>query len=310
MTNAEVRSALGATGVWIGRQLGLTPAAEAKEAAAEIEGLGYGSLWVSETPIGKDPFSLAAVLLGATERLPFGTGIANVWARDANATQAAALTLAEAYPGRFLLGIGVSHLPAVVRRGGTYEKPLQKMTSYLEQLDAVPYEGAKPAVAPPRLLAALRTKMLGLARDHSDGAHPYFVPPAHTARAREVLGPEPLLIPEQAVLLETDPARARELGREHTTYYLALPNYRNNLLALGFTEDDLADGGSDRLVDAIVAWGSVEDVRTRVKEHLDAGADHVDPRAAVNDHGCSVIWPRGGAANQYLARQIHLADAK
>lgn len=276
MTNAEVRDALGSTGVWIGRQLGLTPAAEAKEATAEIEGLGYGSLWVSETPTAKDPFSLAAVLLGATSRLPFGTGIANVWARDANATHGAAMALADAFPGRFLLGIGVSHMPAVARRGGSYEKPLQKMTSYLQQLDAVPYEGAKPAVTPPRLLAALRTKMLELARDHSDGAHPYFVPPAHTARAREVLGAEPLLIPEQAVLLETDPARARELGREHTKYYLALPNYRNNLLALGYTEDDLGeDGGSDRLVDAIVAWGSVEDVRARVKEHLDAGADHV-----------------------------------
>jgi probable F420-dependent oxidoreductase len=270
-----MRDTLGATGVWIGRQLGLTPAAEAREAAAEIEALGYGSLWVSETPIGKDPFSLSAILLGATERLPLGTGIANVWARDANATQAAALTLAEAYPGRFLLGIGVSHMPAVAVRGGTYEKPLQKMTSYLQELDAVPYEGAKPAVAPPRLLAALRTKMLELARDHADGAHPYFTPPSHTARAREVLGAGPLLIPEQAVLLETDPGRARAVGREHTSYYLALPNYRNNLLTLGFTEDDFADGGSDRLVDAVVAWGSVDDVQSRVREHLDAGADHV-----------------------------------
>ncbi|GAB3401327.1 LLM class oxidoreductase [Flindersiella endophytica] len=270
-----MRDTLGATGVWIGRQLGLTPAGEAREAAAEIEGLGYGSLWVSETPTAKDPFSLAAVLLAATERLPFGTGIANVWARDANATHGAAMALADAFPGRFLLGIGVSHLPAVARRGGTYEKPLQKMTSYLHQLDAVPYEGAEPAAAPPRVLAALRTKMLELARDHADGAHPYFTPPEHTARAREVLGAGPLLIPEQAVLLETDPTRARELGREHTQYYLALPNYRNNLLALGFTEDDLANGGSDKLVDAIVAWGSVDDVRTRIRAHLDAGADHV-----------------------------------
>jgi probable F420-dependent oxidoreductase len=275
MTNAEVREALGSAGVWIGRQLGLVPAAESRQAAAEIEELGYGSLWVSETPIGKDPFSLSAILLAATERLPVGTGIANVWARDANATQAAAMTLAEAYPGRFLLGIGISHQPAVARRGGTYQKPLQKMVEYLDQIDAVPYEGARPAAAPPRVLAALRPKMLDLARDRADGAHPYFVPPEHTARARSALGAEPLLIPEQAVLLETDPGRARSLGREHTNYYLALPNYRNNLLTLGFTEDDFADGGSDRLVDAVVAWGSVDDVQSRVREHLDAGADHV-----------------------------------
>jgi probable F420-dependent oxidoreductase len=277
MTNAEVRATLGATGVWIGRHLSLATAGEAKEAAAEVEALGYGSLWVSESPGGKDPFSLAMLLLGATERLPLGTGIANIWARDATATNAAAVTIADAYPRRFLLGIGVSHLPAVEKRGGAYEKPLQKMTEYLKELDAAPpHEGLRPIIKPPRLLAALRTKMLELARDRADGAHPYCVPPSHTARAREVLGDGPLLIPEQAVLLETDPARARDISRQqHVAYYLALPNYVNNLLALGFTDHDLADGGSDRLVDALVAWGSVDDIRARVQEHLDAGADHV-----------------------------------
>ncbi|MFD2079863.1 probable F420-dependent oxidoreductase, MSMEG_4141 family [Actinopolymorpha cephalotaxi] len=276
---------LGAVGVW-SSSLNWASAASAREAAAEIEELGYGSLWVSETPLSKEPFTNTAVLLAATARIPMGTGIANVWARDATAARAATLTLSEAFPGRFLLGLGVSHLPAVEARGGQYARPLAKMRDYLDQLEGgAPYEANRGTEDPPVVLAALRQKMLELARDRTQGAHPYFVPPEHTARAREVLGAGPLLIPEQAVLVETDPDKARALGREHTSYYLRLPNYTNNLRTLGFTDEDFGDGGSDRLVDAIVAWGDVDAVRTRVRAHLDAGADHVLLQAVAPEHG-------------------------
>jgi probable F420-dependent oxidoreductase len=271
---AAVRQRLGQVGTWIAALNGL-PAGQVREAAAEIEELGYGSLWLADTPVTKDPFSNAAILLAATDRLVLGTGIANVWGRDAAAMNAGAKTLGEAFPGRFLLGLGVSHQPAVDARGHTYERPLAKMRSYLQEMAGAAYAAEEPAEPVPCVLAALRPKMLELARDRTDGAHPYFVPSSHTARAREILGPGPLLIPEQAVLVETDVGRARELAREHTAYYLRLPNYVNSLRALGFTDDDVADGGSDRLVDAVVAWGSVDTVRARVKEHLDAGADHV-----------------------------------
>ncbi|GAA2756792.1 TIGR03620 family F420-dependent LLM class oxidoreductase [Actinopolymorpha rutila] len=279
---------LGSVGVWSGA-LNWASAAAAREAAAEIEELGYGSLWVSEVPVAKEPFANLAVLLAATARIPMGTGIANVWARDATATRAAALTLSESFPGRFVLGLGVSHLPAVEARGGEYERPLAKMRGYLDQLEGgAPYEGTRPSDDPPVVLAALRQKMLELARDRTQGAHPYFVPPEHTARAREVLGAGPLLIPEQAVVVDTDPDRARALAREHTANYLRLPNYTNNLRTLGFTDEDLENGGSDRLVDAIVAWGDVDAVRARVRQHLDAGADHVLLQSIAPERGLGI----------------------
>lgn len=273
MTAGTVRR-MGRIGVWHGGMLGASSASRARGFAAEVEELGYGSLWIGEA-LGKEAFAHAAILLGATRRLVLGTGIANIWARDPSAMRAGAATLAEAYPERFVLGIGVSHRPLVEARGTTYQKPLQQMRTYLEAMRATPYQGPEPAEAPPVVLAALRSKMLRLAADHADGAHPYLTPPEHTARAREVLGEGKLLIPEQSVLLETDPARARELIRREKARYLRLPNYVNNLRTLGFGDDDLADGGSDRLIDALVAWGSVEKVQARVKEHLDAGADHV-----------------------------------
>jgi probable F420-dependent oxidoreductase len=269
-----VRARLGRVGTWVSA-LSQLPAAAAREAAAEIEELGYGSVWIGESPLTKEPFTSAAILLHATRTLPVGTGIANVWSRDPATMNAAAQTLGEAFPGRFLLGLGVSHAPTVTRQGHSYERPLAKMTSYVEQMETANYAPAPPAEPVPWVLAALRTKMLELARDRTDGVHPYFVPTSHTARAREVLGPGPLLIPEQAVLVETDPTRARELAREHASFYLTLPNYVNNLRALGFTDEDCANGGSDRLVDAIVAWGDVDAIKARIDEHLAAGADHV-----------------------------------
>ncbi|MGH3486405.1 MAG: LLM class F420-dependent oxidoreductase [Actinopolymorphaceae bacterium] len=269
-----VKQRLGKVGTWIFAVNGL-PASQARDVAAEIEELGYGSLWLADTPMTKDPFSHAAVLLAATQRLTLGTGIANVWGRDATAMNAGAKTLGEAFPDRFILGLGVSHQPSVAARGHTYARPLAKMRGYLEEMAAATYVAAEPKEPVPCVLAALRPKMLELARDRTDGAHPYFVPTTHTAQARDILGAGPLLIPEQAVLVEADAGRARDLGREHMSPYLQMPNYVNSLLALGFTDEDVAEGGSDRLVDAIVAWGPVDAVRARVQEHLDAGADHV-----------------------------------
>jgi probable F420-dependent oxidoreductase len=286
---------IGRVGVWH-PMIGKAPAEEARRAAARIEELGYGSVWVNEGWGSKDPFAVAAIVLGATARVAVGTGIANLWSRDATAMAAAGVTLAEAYPGRFLLGIGVSHAPMVGGRGHVYEKPLTTMRTYLDAMD----EAAQilPKAEAPRILAALRPKMLELSRDRADGAHTYFVPPQHTALAREILGPDRLLIPEQAVVIESDPARAREIARTHMAYYLTLPNYLNNLRTLGFTDADFADGGSDRLADTIVAWGDPDTIATRVQAHLDAGADHV----AVQP-----LSPGSPNLEEALAQLAHLA---
>ncbi|MFI7091825.1 LLM class F420-dependent oxidoreductase [Streptomyces lydicus] len=286
MQQQALASRIGRIGVWHGG-LGRIPAATARRAAAEIEQLGYGALWFGEGPGTKEAFSHAALLLAATERITVATGIANIWGRDAAAANGAAHTLAEAYDGRFLLGLGASHAPIVNLRGHTYAKPLAAMRDYLDGMDAAPYEGPVAEPPPARVLAALGPKMLELARDRAAGAHPYLVPTDHTARAREILGAGPLLAPEQAVVLETDPAKARAAARAHTRFYLELPNYVGNLRRFGFDDDDFTGGGSDRLVDALVAWGDVDAVRRRVQEHLDAGADHValQPLAADGDLG-------------------------
>ncbi|MFI0222787.1 LLM class F420-dependent oxidoreductase [Streptomyces lydicus] len=286
MQQQALASRIGRIGVWHGG-LGRIPAATARRAAAEIEQLGYGALWFGEGPGTKEAFSHAALLLAATERITVATGIANIWGRDAAAANGATHTLAEAYDGRFLLGLGASHAPIVNLRGHTYAKPLAAMRDYLDGMDAAPYEGPVAEPPPARVLAALGPKMLELARDRAAGAHPYLVPTDHTARAREILGDGPLLAPEQAVVLETDPAKARAAARAHTRFYLELPNYVGNLRRFGFDDDDFTGGGSDRLVDALVAWGDVDAVRRRVQEHLDAGADHValQPLAADGSLG-------------------------
>jgi probable F420-dependent oxidoreductase len=271
---AAAREQLGRVGVWMGG-LGRAPWPEARDAARRIESLGYGALWLSETPTGREPLAHAGLLLGATERIPIATGIASIWSRDALAARNGALALAEAHPGRFTLGLGVSHAPAVRLRGQEYDKPLTAMRAYLDGLDAAPYQGAEPAVPVPLVLAALRPRMLGLARDRATGAHPYFVPVEHTAAARSALGDGPLLAPEVSVVVEADPVAARARAREFMKLYLELPNYTNNLRDLGWSAEHVADGGSDALVDAIVGWGSVDAVAARVRDHLDAGADHV-----------------------------------
>jgi probable F420-dependent oxidoreductase len=196
-------------------------------------------------------------------------------------------TLAEAYPNRFLLGLGVSHIPLVERlRGHRYEKPVATMRAYLDEMDRAPYSSVPPPIKPARVLAALGPKMLELSGELADGAHPYNVTPEHTAEARKILGPGPYLCPEQAVVLETDAEKARAIGRAFLGIYLTLPNYTNNLLRLGFEEGDFKDGGSNKLIGALIAWGDLDAIRNRIREHHDAGADHVcvqvltaDPKA-------------------------------
>jgi probable F420-dependent oxidoreductase len=276
---------LGRIGIW--HFLDLLPAAEAQAAAAEVEALGYGALWIPEA-LGREAFTSAGLLLAGTRKLVVATGIANVWARDAMAMAAGQKTFAEAYPGRFLLGIGVSHAPMVqALRGHHYHRPLTFMREYLDAMDRAPFMAVEAPAPAERVIGALHPKMLQLAAERTAGAHPYFVPPEHTVRARQLLGPGKLLAPEQAVILETDATAARALARVHTATYLNLPNYVRNLRRLGFGDADFADAGSDRLVDAIVVWGDVRTVAARVRAHLDAGADHVclqvldpDPRRA------------------------------
>lgn len=275
VTDHDVELQLPPVGLWTGA-LDVVPASRARELAAELESLGYGALWIPEVA-GRDPFVHLALLLSATERLIGATGIANIWARDAVTTSCATKTLTEAFPDRVLIGLGVSHQNLVGGlRGHHYDKPLTAMREYLDGIAGAPYTAERPTTPVRYVLAALRPRMLRLAADRTEGAHPYFTTPDHTHRAREILGTGPLLCPEQAVVLETDPVRARDLGRVHTSTYLAQPNYVNNLRELGFTDDDLApEGGSDAFVDALVAWGDVDAVVGRVGEHLDAGADHV-----------------------------------
>ena len=265
---------LGPVGIWT-IQFEKFPAAKMQEAAAELEEFGYGAIWFGEAT-GREALTQAGLLLAATKKIVVATGIANIYARDPFAMAAGQRTLAEAYPGRFLLGLGVSHIPLVEKlRGHRYEKPLSTMRAYLDAMDQASYQAVPPSAKPWRVLAALGPKMLELAAERADGAHPYNVSPEHTAQARGILGKGPYLCPEQAVVLETDPTKARKIGRDFLAIYLGLPNYTNNFLRLGFDESDLKSGGSDRLIDSIIAWGDLNAVRNRIRAHQTAGADHV-----------------------------------
>jgi probable F420-dependent oxidoreductase len=273
---------LGRVGIWTST-LDYQPASKAQAAAKELEQLGYAAIWFPEA-VRREAFSNAGLLLAATSRIVLATGIANIYARDAVTMAAGQKTLAEAYPDRFLLGIGVSHQPSVEQvRGHVYGKPVATMRAYLEAMSNAPYQAVEPPERPMTILAALGPGMLKLAAELTWGAHPYFVPVEHTRRARAVLGPKALLAPEQAVVLEADPIRARTIARVHTQYYLRLTNYVNNLRRLGYTEEDLAGAGSDRLVDDIVAWGDIDQVISRIHAHLDAGADHVSLQVFAED---------------------------
>ncbi len=264
---------IGRLGVWTWP--GGMSGPQAAEFARELEEWGYTALWLPEA-IGPDPFALIAYLAGRTEKLVLATGIANVYARDALTMRSLQQTLGALAEDRFVLGLGVSHAPMVTGlRGHAYGKPVTTMRGYLDAMEKALYRGPEPARNAPIVLAALRPNMLKLAAERTRGAHPYLVPPEHTARAREILGPGAWLCPEQKVLLETDAPNARRIARQHMQMYLALPNYQNNLKWLGYSDRDFAGGGSDRLVDAIVAWGDERAIANRIRAHHDAGADHV-----------------------------------
>jgi len=247
---------------------------DAAAAAKRIESLGYGALWIPET-VGKNPMVLASWLLANTEKLNVATGIVNIYHREPGVTMAAQKSLAEQSGGRFLLGMGVSHKPLVEGvRGLSYGPPLATMAKYLEKMAAAPYNGFPPAEDPPTVIAALGPKMLALAAEKCTGAHPYFSSPDHTRFAREIMGPDAWLCVEQKVILESDPAKARDLARPVAKIYQGLPNYRNNWLRMGLTEDDI-NSLSDKFIDTTFAWGTVEDIKARIAEHMDAGASHV-----------------------------------
>lgn len=260
---------LNGIGVWSG-ELRYGAESERRDAAAELEELGYAALWVPD--VGGDVFGALRDLLEPTSTIVAATGILNLWMHTVDEVAQGFAGLEADHTGRALLGIGVSH-PRYIEQThpGQYKKPLQVTRRYLDGLDAA----APPVPRDRRVLAAMGPKMLELARDHAGGAHPFLMTPEHTKAAREVLGEGPLLAPEQHVVLETDAERARAIAREGIATYLPLVNYQSSWRLLGFGDDDFTDGGSDRLVDRVVAWGDEGAIAARVRAHLDAGADHV-----------------------------------
>ena len=263
----------GPVGLWTAA-LDALPLARALEVVGELDEQGWAALWFGEA-YGREAFTAAQLYLGASRRMLVATGIASIYGRDAVAAAAASRTLATAYPGRFLLGLGVSHAPLVERmRGHAYGKPVTAMREYLDVMDAAPYAVAGDEQPAPRVLAALGPRMLELARERSAGAHPYLVTPQHTALAREVLGPEAILAVEQAGVVGEDVEQWRARAHAHLEIYTGLPNYRESWRRQGFSEPDWVRGGSERLKEAMVPRG-VEAVRARVQEHLDAGASTV-----------------------------------
>jgi len=267
-----LRDQLRTTGVWYFTD-GMA-VAQAGEFAARLEELGYSALWLPDT-VGRDPFAHIAYLATQTSTIGFATGIASIFHRHPGPMKQVAMTLAEQTGARFVLGLGVSHAPMVAGlRGLDYSKPLTQMRAYLEAMDNSPYRAVAGATAPPRLLAALGPKMLELARDNADGAHPYWTTPEHTANARATLGPGKLICVEQKVCLSTDADAARAAANTAIGGYAALPNYRNNWKRLGFSEDEI-ESRANRFVDAVVAWGDGDAIRARLQAHYDAGADHV-----------------------------------
>jgi len=260
-------------GVWAA--LDSLPAPKAAAFARQVEGWGYGALWIPEG-LGREIFSASAWLLANTRTLIVANGIANIYARDSFSTVAAQMGLNEQSVGRFLLGLGVSHVPLVEGlRKHAYGKPVTTMRAYLQAMAEADYRSVAPPATPKTVLAALGPKMLELSAELADGAHPYNVTPEHTRRAREILGSGKQLCVEQAAILETNAADARAIARSFLSFYLTLPNYVDNWRRLGFTDADFAGGGSDRLVDSIIVWGDERAIRERIEAHWQAGADHV-----------------------------------
>jgi probable F420-dependent oxidoreductase len=279
---ATLREAIGRVGVWSFALESLS-ASEEREVVAEIESLGFRAIWFPESVESREVFSHASWILANTERVIAASGIASIWARDPVAMANGWRMLSDAYPGRFLLGIGVSHAPSVGRRGGRYERPFTAMQRYLDAMDRAASSAPEPESPLRLVLAALGPKMLELAAERALGAHSYFVPAEHTAFARQRLGPGPILAVEQTVALESDPSEARSIARRFAVRYLQTENYARNLKRMGWTDGDVSGQGTDALIDAVVAWGDVDRIAVRVRQHLDAGADHVTVQVIGED---------------------------
>ncbi|PZG12935.1 LLM class F420-dependent oxidoreductase [Nonomuraea aridisoli] len=282
--DAVTRESFGRVGIWTwalrSTTAGEARRAEIAEAVAELEQLGYGTIWLGGSPSIAD----AEAVVRATERVTVATGILSIWDFTAQEVAEQVAALEEESPGRFVLGLGASHAVVTPK----YAKPYSNMVRYLDELDAAPV----PVGRERRLIAALGPKMLALAAERSLGAHPYLVSAEHTAYARSVMGPQALLAPEVKVVLDSDPERARARARAVIGPYLGLPNYTNNLLRHGFDESDLADGGSDRLVEALCSLGDAGRAAARVEEHLKAGADHVSVQIVVEGGPQDSALPR------------------
>ena len=286
-TTSELRNRIGRIGAWVGN-FTMASAAEARPAVAEIDRLGYGALWYPEGLGTRESFANGALLLAASERMMIASGITNIWGRDPVSSANAARVLSDGFDDRFLMGLGVSHKRQVDPRGHAYGKPVATMRAYLDAMDDDPFvspQDENPVKRPvvSRVLAALRPPMLELAAERAQGAHTYLVPVEHARRAREIMGPDALLIVEQKVVLDADPAEAFRRARASIGWYLDTPNYRKNLEWLGYSESELDNGGSDRLVNDLVAYGSEEAILARVQEQLAAGADQVAIQALGAD---------------------------
>jgi probable F420-dependent oxidoreductase len=283
----SVRDNLGTFGVWTGIEQWPGDPGELADAAREVDELGFGAVWIGLSPAD---LTVHRQILDATSRLVVASGILNVWTEDPATVAASYHRITADHPGRLLVGVGAGHAQFVeMMTQQTYRRPLSKVAAYLDALD----QADPPVPASERVLAALGPKALRLAAERSLGAHPYNVTPEHTADAREALGPEPLLATEHKVFLGTDPDEARTIARRRLAIYLGLPNYVNNLKRYGFTDDDFADGGSDALVDGLVAWGDDATVAERVQAHLDAGANHVNLQVLSTERGLPrAAWRR------------------
>jgi probable F420-dependent oxidoreductase len=273
--------------------------AELAQFAQKIEKLGYSALWFPEA-FGRDPFALAAHLLTVTEKLIVGTAIANVWKREPVAMLGGARTLAEMFPGRFILGIGISHGPMMMRVGINYTKPVSFMRDYLARFKEVPYGAVEPSSDAPIVIAALLPKMLRLAAAETDGTIPTFITPERTAQIRAELGPDKLICVQQISMLEKDPTKARTAIRGLIRFYLGLPNYLQSLRLMGFDDSDFASGGSDRIVDAMVAWGDEQTIRDRIAAQYKAGATHVCI-TPLRPEGSAGAWSLAAGGNRERA---------
>jgi probable F420-dependent oxidoreductase len=272
---------LGTFGVWT-FDFEHQPAAQMRESIQELEELGWRAFWIPEL-LGREALTQAAYLLSCTEQMHVINGIAQIWSREARSTYGASLLLADAYPNRHVLGLGFGGS----QRPGT--TPIAAMTTYLDEMDALETPNPEPGAPIRRLLAAYGPKMLELARDRAAGAHTYHVTVAHTAQAREILGPDAFLGVEHAVLFESDPDKARAIAREHLHVYLTTKYNVAKFRRLGYSEEEIADGGSDRLVDDLVFWGDLDTIAEKLHSHVEAGADHVGVQVIGIEPGQSAM---------------------